>query len=204
MTIRCSAHPNGSIDLPETAFYASDRNHKVAICKECRKRKAKQRAAAARQLRRAVIVPINDVALETPPIDTPETQPRNVQATSDGSMQKIGGYYISANAVLIADVTQAGRVVVHTSLLEIDRETKHPRNKRLLFTQVNDPIEYKAMLTWLDQLAGVPIELITNANELAALQLAEEMQTKLTAANQRIAELEAAIAPLRSLLNGKI
>lgn len=208
-TITCTSHPTGNTDLDASLFYESDHGKKFGTCKECRKRKAKELRIKRRDTSdttpQPVFVSISDETKSTEP-----TMPANEQTitASSGtldqfpkSMQRIGGYYISETTVLLADVTNAGRVVVHTSLLEIDRETKTPRNKRLLFTQQNDPIEYKTMLAWLDTLAGTPIEIVNAANETAALQLAAEMETKLNAANTKIAQLEAALAPLRALMN---
>lgn len=207
-TITCTSHPTGDTDLDTSLFYESDHGKKFGTCKECRKRKAKELRIKRRNTPdtpQPVFVSISDE-----PISTVPTMPANEQATTalsgtldqfPKSMQRIGGYYISETTVLLADVTNAGRVVVHTSLLEIDRETKTPRNKRLLFTQQNDPIEYKTMLAWLDTLAGTPIEIVNAANETAALQLAAEMEIKLNAANTKIAQLEAALAPLRALMN---
>lgn len=190
MTIRCSAHLTEPVDLDITAFYLSDRIHKIAICKKCRLRRAKEKRIAAKQA----------LHIETPNIETPQNNTSSNQE-SFGSMRKVGGYFISENALLIADALTVGRIVVYTTILEIDRETKTPRNKRLIFTQQNDPQEYRLMVTWLATLAGSPIETIETANEQAALQLADEATTKLAAAIKQIQELEAALAPLRKLLN---
>lgn len=192
MTIRCYGHPGGPVDLDESLFYPSMRNRKVTLCRECHLRKGREKrkhrleAKAAPTLSTPALAP----ALSIEPVTEPATETR---------IRKIGGYYIHENALLIADVMQAGKVVLYTTILEIDGETKHPRNKRIIFTQQNAPDEYRAMLTWLGDLSDRPADVAT-ANEQAALQLAEEATSKLAEAENRIKELESALAPLKALL----
>jgi hypothetical protein len=203
MTIRCNAHPGGPVDLEPSAFYPSDQRRKIAICIKCRLRRAKELRDRKKQ---ASVAPTaatsNDIMTVTPQVEQVQSVIETMYSNQPTqTMQKIGGYYISENTLLLVDTTQTDRVVIHTTLLEIDRETKHPRNKRLLFTLANDPKEYHGILAWVDRLAGTPIDVTSTVNEHAALQLAAETEQKLVAANKRIEELEAALKPLRALLN---
>ena len=119
-----------------------------------------------------------------------------------GAVRKIGGYYIHENALLIADAMQDGKLVLHTTILEIDGDTKHPRNKRIIFMRQHSPDEYHACLAWLASLCGSDAP-ASNDERDAALQLADEATQKLIAAQSEIAELKAALEPLKALL-GKV
>ena len=177
MTI-CKQHPGGAKELPANAFYPSDQGRAFAPCKECRK--TGKRIA-------------------------PKPQQPAIAVTTlavGGAVRKIGGYYIHENALLIADAMQDGKLVLHTTILEIDGDTKHPRNKRIIFTRQHSPDEYRACLAWLESLCGSDAP-ASNDERDAALQLADEATQKLIAAQSEIAELKAALEPLKALL-GKV
>ena len=124
-------------------------------------------------------------------IETPEL-------TTTAIMIKVSGYYISPRTILIVDTLQEGKVVIHTSILEIDGETKHPRNKKLTFTRPHAPDEYRAIMAWLHDNSTTPD--MTSADAHAAIQLAEEAGTKLRDAQEEIKTLKSKIAQFRALL----
>lgn len=201
--IRCFKHLGGPTDLPAEDFYPSDRARAYAQCKVCRARLDKERQEAKKNgtyvPKQAKFAPkkkqpelIKPVAIE--PVSELVTPPRFV---------KIGGYFLAESAVLLADTLQDGKVTLYTTVLEIDGETKHPRNKKLLFTRQHAPDEYNATITWLYGASDAPTP-TTSENEQAAMQLAEEAMQQLKAAKQRIQELEAALAPVKALLNGSV
>lgn len=173
MTI-CKQHPGGAKELPDAAFYPSDQGRNYAPCKECRK-----------------------TGKRTPKPQQPATTVTAIAV--GGAMRKIGGYYIHENALLIADAVQDGKLVLHTTILEIDGDTKHPRNKRIIFTRQHSPDEYRDCLAWLTSLCGSDAS-ASNDERDAALQLADEATQKLIAAQAEIAELKAALEPLKALL----
>lgn len=111
---------------------------------------------------------------------------------------KVHRYYINPSAILIVDTLQADKIVIHTSVLEIDGETKHPRNKRLIFTKQHALDEYQAIMGWLCANSNTPPTAPEDAQ--AALQLAEEATARLTEAHKEIASLKAKIAQFRALL----
>lgn len=193
--MKCNQHPGGPADLPLDNFYPSDHGREWAPCKACRLRTAKERDEAKKN---GTYVPKAKTFARKQPqaVATAElvTQP---------TMYKIGGYYIHHDAILIADTLQDGKVTLYTTILEIDGETKHPRNKKLLFTKQHAPDEYRACLAWLADMAGAP-RLETSDNERAAMELADEATKRLAAANKEIADLKSALAPLKALLNGSI
>jgi len=119
-------------------------------------------------------------------------------------MARVGGYYIHESAVLIADVMQDGKVTLFTTILEIDGETKHPRNKKLLFTQQHAPTEYRATIAWLKSMASEPIDTADDTDRETALQLAEEATQKLIAAEKKIADLQAKIDSIKIAMNGAL
>lgn len=177
MTI-CTIHPGGRQELPADAFYPSDRHRALSRCKACR---AASKAAK----------------------NTPQAaESQAILLSTPGPVRKIGGYFIHEHALLIADVMQAGKIVLFTSILEIDGDTKHPRNKRVIFTQQHAPEEYRACMAWLESLSGADAP-ASDTERDAALQLADEATQKLIAAQAEIAELKAALAPLKALL-GKV
>ena len=169
MTI-CKNHPGGSADLPEANFYPSDLSGRTPICKACRARMAKARTKKQ--------------ALQSAPT-----------APVHGRL-KVGGYYLHPDCILIVDTLQDGKLVLHTSIIEIEPESKHPRNKKLIFTRQHAPAEYAAIVAWL----GGNAPAVADPEREAALQLADEATQKLIAAEARIKDLEAAIAPLRALM----
>jgi hypothetical protein len=191
-TIRCNNHPGGPADLPEADFYASDRNQRAAMCRQCRLDRAAEKRGAARQATSAQPAP----AIEASAVVTELTTPTSVR--------RIGGYFIHEQCLLVADTMQAGKVTLFTTILEIDGDTKHPRNKRIIFSQQASPDEYRATLAWLNELAGAPTAPAADAERDTALQLAEEYETKLRAAENKNAELEKALSGVRSLLNGHL
>ena len=99
---------------------------------------------------------------------------------------------------MIVDTLQAYKVTIHTSILEIDGETKHPRNKRLIFTKQHAPDEYQAIMDWLASHSETPP--VAPEDTQAALQLAEEATTKLRDAQEEIKTLKHKIASFRALL----
>lgn len=130
----------------------------------------------------------------------PTEQPVPV-ATSTPCVIKINGYYIAPRAILIVDTLQNDKVVIHTSILEIDGETKHPRNKKLIFTRQHAPDEYQAVIAWLRENADVPIPATQSEDTQVALQLAEEATVKLAAAEKEIEALKKKVAQFRALLD---
>lgn len=131
----------------------------------------------------------------TPP---PVAVTATAELTTPGCLIKVNKYYIAPATILIADTLQDGKVVLHTSILEIDGETKHPKNKRLIFTQQHAPDEYAAVLAWLRANAGMPH--VDPNDAQAALQLAEEATSQLAEARKEIATLKTKIAQFRALL----
>ena len=119
-------------------------------------------------------------------------------------MSRIGGYYIHESAVLIADVMQDGKVTLFTTILEIDGDTKHPRNKKLLFTKQHAPTEYRETIAWLKSMASEPIDTADDTDRETALQLAEEATQKLIAAEKKIADLQAKIDSIKIAMNGAL
>ena len=178
MTI-CKNHPGGSADLPEANFYPSDLSGRTPICKACRARMAKARTKKQ--------------ALQSAPTAIAVAE----LATPVHGRLKVGGYYLHPDCILIVDTLQDGKLVLHTSIIEIEPESKHPRNKKLIFTRQHAPTEYAAIVAWLGGNTPPPA---SDAERDAALQLAEEAEKKLAAAQLRIEELESAIAPLRALI----
>lgn len=174
----CKNHPGGSTDLPEESFYPSDLERKAPICKACRARMAKARTKKQ--------------ALQSAPTAIAVAE----LATPLHGRLKVGGYYLHPDCILIVDTLQDGKVTLHTSIIEIEPESKHPRNKKLIFTRQHAPAEYAAIVAWL---GGNAPDLADPERE-AALQLADEATQKLIAAEARIKELEAAIAPLKALM----
>lgn len=180
MTI-CKNHPGGSADLPEESFYPSDLERKAPICKACR-----ARIKSARIKKQAMqSAPAQPTAIAVAELATPV----------HGRL-KVGGYYLHPDCILIVDTLQDGKVVLHTSIIEIEPESKHPRNKKLIFTRQHAPAEYAAIVAWL----GGNAPALADPEREAALQLADEATQKLIAAEARIKELEAAIAPLKALM----
>lgn len=177
MTI-CKNHPGGSADLPEANFYPSDLSGRMPICKACRARMAKARTKKQ--------------ALQSAPTAIAVAE----LATPVHGRLKVGGYYLHPDCILIVDTLQDGKVVLHTSIIEIEPESKHPRNKKLIFTRQHAPAEYAAIVAWL----GGNAPAVADPEREAALQLADEATQKLIAAEARIKDLEAAIAPLRALM----
>ena len=111
---------------------------------------------------------------------------------------KVHGYYINPATILIVDTLQQDKVVIHTSILEIDGETKHPRNKRLIFTRQHAPDEYAAIMGWLASHSETPP--VAPEDAQAALQLADEATTKLRDAQEEIKTLKHKLAQFRALL----
>jgi hypothetical protein len=200
-TIRCNKHPGGATDLPETDFYPSDRKNPSGMCKKCNAAYYKAHDAAKRAARKAE----KEQAAPAQPTPSPVVEPSAVSAelTTTCAMRRIGGYFIHEQALLVADALQPGKVTLFTTILEIDGETKHPRNKRIIFSQQASPDEYRATLQWLAELSSTPAP-AADAERDAALQLAEEYETKLRAAENKNAELEKALSGVRSLLNGHL
>jgi len=137
-----------------------------------------------------------------PDLATPITAAEPLVAPA--RMSRIGGYYIHESAVLIADVMQDGKVTLFTTILEIDGDTKHPRNKKLLFTKQHAPTEYRETIAWLKSMASEPIDTADDTDRETALQLAEEATQKLIAAEKKIADLQAKIDSIKIAMNGAL
>lgn len=185
----CNHHPGGAVELPASAFYPSDQARKEVPCKECRNRLAKERNRREVTVARASTNGTRSNG-KSPTVAAKPTTAKH------GRLQ-IGGYYLHPDCILIVDTLQDGKVVLHTSIIEIEPESKHPRNKKLIFTRQHAPSEYAAIVAWLGGNTPPPA---SDAERDAALQLAEEAEKKLAAAQLRIEELESAIAPLRALI----
>lgn len=199
-TVRCYCHPGGAADLPEDQFAPSDRSRVSAPCRKCRQRTNQEREQARKN---GTYVP---KARRWAPQKPKQAQPNAVtdattELISPARFVKIGGYFIAENTVLIADALQEGKVTLFTTILEIDGDTKHPRNKKLIFTRQHSPDEYRATIAWLNAMAGEPALAVPSMNEQAAMQLAEEATTRLASANKQIEELKAKIAQFKTLLD---
>lgn len=199
-TVQCYCHPGGAADLPEDEFAPSDRTRLSAPCRKCRARTAKERDQARKN---GTYVPkVRRWAPQRPKTIQPNESAANAaELIAPSRFVKIGGYFIAENAVLIVDALQEGKVTLFTTILEIDGETKHPRNKKLIFTRQHSPDEYRTTIAWLSAMAGEPMTTAPSMNEQAAMQLAEEATTRLTAANKQIEELKAKIAQFKTLLD---
>lgn len=111
---------------------------------------------------------------------------------------RIGAYYMHERMLHIVHMGQqdgSDAVRFYTSMIEIDPNTKHSRNKVINFVKARDPREYGQALAWLDSLAGKP-----HAADETALELAAELEDKLNAAHKEIAELKAKIEAIRGAL----
>lgn len=133
--------------------------------------------------------PVTQTAIPMPVSNAPASTP---------PMVKIGPLYLHERLVLLADTGEQGRLIIHTTIIEIDPATKHPRNKRITFKQESEPAEYRAALAWLDSMTGS-----APASDDTALELAAETERKLNAANDRIKELEQQLSIVRSALGVK-
>ena len=172
------------MELPTSAFYPSDQARKEVPCKECRNRLAKERNQ-------------REVTVARASTNGTRSNGKSPTVAAKHGRLQIGGYYLHPDCILIVDTLQDGKVVLHTSIIEIEPESKHPRNKKLIFTRQHAPTEYAAIVAWLGGNTPPPA---SDAERDAALQLAEEAEKKLAAAQLRIEELESAIAPLRALI----
>ena len=113
-------------------------------------------------------------------------------------MVLIGNLYLHERLLLIADKTQidgSPALRVHTTVIEVDPATKHPRNKVIKIIKSQEPREYAQVVAWLDSLAGLP-----HAIDETALELAAELESKLNAAQKEIAELKGKIDAIRGAL----
>ncbi len=114
-------------------------------------------------------------------------------------LTRIGEFLFHERVILIADkARQDGSDAIRliTSVLEYDTTFRAVRNKVINFTKSRDPREYAAMRAWLDGMAGVPPQAVDET----ALELAAELERKLNAANQEIAELKAKLEAIRGAL----
>ena len=114
------------------------------------------------------------------------------------SVVRIGEFYLSEHMLLIVHTgNQEGSPALrfYTTIIEVDPATKHPRNKIINFIKARDPREYAQSVAWLDSLAGNP----PHADD-TALELAAELERKLNAANEEIANLKAKIEAIRGAL----
>lgn len=166
----------------------------------------------------APIAPVDvaDTIPNTPQIPNPveldsalwkwESKPRSFVVPAPLPVaRRIGGYSIRTEAFLMADLSTPEQVTIYTCVLEIDKDTRLNKNKRLLFRR--SEVEYADTLRWIadmergaldpaaaDQLAQA------KANEDAALEMAEKAQTELDAARAKIVEYEEMFAPFLAKL----
>ena len=114
------------------------------------------------------------------------------------SLVRIGDLYLHERLLLIASVQfqeASPAIRIHTTILELDPATKHPRNKVLNFIKARDPREYAQAMAWIDGMAGQPPVVDDTALELAA-----DLEIKLNAARKEIADLKAKIEAIRGAL----
>ncbi len=119
------------------------------------------------------------------------------------SVMRIGELYLHERMLLIADTARqdtSAALRIYTTIIEVDPATKHPRNKIINFIKARDPREYAQAMTWLDSMAGVPPQDVDET----ALELAAELERKLSAANQEIAELKAKLEAIRGMIRGDL
>lgn len=117
--INCNYHPGGPAMLDENAFSPSDRTRVSAPCRACRARMARERDA---KVKAGTYVPKTRKW-------APHAETATTERITPAHFVRIGGYYFAQGTILLADTLQDGKVVLHTTILEIDGETKHPRNK---------------------------------------------------------------------------
>jgi len=201
MKITCYCHPGGRTELDESEFAPSDRTRESAPCRKCRARLERERTAAKKA---GTYTPKHRrYSPQRKAVEQPATpEPITAELITTHTFVKIGGYFVAERAILLADTLQDGKVTLFTTILEIDGETKHPRNKKLIFTRQHAPEEYSATIAWLNSSAGVPTIVEPTMNEQAAMQLAEEATERLKTANKEISDLKAKLAQFRALLNG--
>lgn len=134
-----------------------------------------------------------------PTISTPIAyEPTPIVPQPTAAYIKAGGYYIASPAILIAGTHEKDKVVLYTSIIEIDGVTKLSRNKRIVFTKQQEPDEYAAVMAHLRINSATPDT--TPEDITAALQLAEEASAKLALANKEIESLKTKIAQFRAVL----
>ena len=196
---KCYKHPGGSVELPADAFYASDRDRPSAMCRECRLRGEKERAAAKKNGTYVAKRPVWARHEKPATNDSAPHVATEAALITPAHFVKIGGYYFAQGTILLADTLQADKVTLHTTILEIDGETKHPRNKKLLFTRQHAPEEYYAVLAYLSAASGVPTA-DPSMNEEAAMALAEEATKALAAAQEQIKELRTKLDKFKAVL----
>jgi len=138
-------------------------------------------------------------ALEAPQTSTPNPpNPVTTELATTPRLIKAGGYYIAGEAILIAGCHERDKVVLYTSIIEIDGVTKLSRNKRIVFNRQQEPDEYAAIMAWLRANANEPQTSPEDTH--AALQLAEEATGKLTVALAEIETLKGKLAQFRAML----
>lgn len=187
--INCNYHPGGPAMLDENAFSPSDRTRVSAPCRACRARMARERDA---KVKAGTYVPKTRKW-------APHAETATTERITPAHFVRIGGYYFAQGTILLADTLQDGKVVLHTTILEIDGETKHPRNKKLLFTRQHAPEEYHATLAYLSAASGAP-PADPSVNEQVVMQLAEEAASELANANKQIEELRAKLEKFKAVL----
>ena len=122
----------------------------------------------------------------------------SAELCSAPSLVRIGDLFLHERLLLIASVQfqeASPAIRIHTTILELDPATKHPRNKVLNFIKARDPREYAQAMAWLDSMAGSP-----PAADDTALELAADLEIKLNAARKEIADLKAKIEAIRGAL----
>ena len=197
--IKCNYHPGGSAMLDEDAFSPSDRTRVSAPCRACRARMARERDA---RVKAGTYVPKTRKWAPSQPSTNgaaPSAETATTERITPAHFVRIGGYYFAQGTILLADTLQDGKVVLHTTILEIDGETKHPRNKKLLFTRQHAPEEYHATLAYLSAASDAP-PADPSVNEQVAMQLAEEAAAELANANKQIEELRAKLEKFKAVL----
>lgn len=157
-----------------------------------RRQVRKVRSGIYQFVRKEVSAPIQAIP-ETAPVVASEL------VCSRPTVVRIGDLYLAERMLLITSTAfqeASPALRIYTTVIEVDPATKHPRNKVLNFIKARDPREYAQAMAWLDSLAGVP----TPAVDETALELAAELEGKLSAANKEIAELQAKLDAIRGAL----
>lgn len=118
------------------------------------------------------------------------------------SLMRISDFLLHERAIVLADARKiegSDAIRLITPILEYDTTFRATRNKVLTFSKKDDPKEYAAIRVWLDGMAGSPPIV-----DETALELAADLEVKLNAANQEIAELKAKIESIRGMLRGEL
>lgn len=134
-----------------------------------------------------------DAVISAPPVAIGEL------LSSAAPVALIGEYFFHERMLhVVTTAPQEGSPALrfHTTIIEIDPATKHPRNKVINFIKSREPREYAQALAWLHGLAGSPAPAVDET----ALELAADLEKQLNAAKIEIAELKAKLEAIRGAL----